>query len=157
MPEEKSEPSGFKVVDRRSFSEDGSRRDEASESDTRREASAPAAPSAAPRREPSRRLEPEPEEEEGYFEEEAAANFATLVSYLSTTAMFQLGLLPGPGGERIPADFSNARRTIDLLEVLEQKTQGNLTPEEATMLEQVLYELRLTFVEAERRRGPKDQ
>ena len=156
MPEEKSEPSGFKVVDRRSFSEDGSRRDEASESDTRREASAPAARSAAPRTEPTHGIEPEPEEE-GYFEEEAAANFATLVSYLSTTAMFQLGLLPGPGGERIPADFSNARRTIDLLEVLEQKTQGNLTPEEARMLEEVLYELRLTFVEAERRRGPKGQ
>ncbi|HKS95691.1 MAG TPA: DUF1844 domain-containing protein [Terriglobia bacterium] len=151
MPEEKNEPSGFKVVDRRSFSEDGSRREEKPAEDIRHEARATAArPSAPP--EPARQPAPEPEEE-AYFEDEGAS-FATLVSYLSTTAMFQLGLLPGPGGERIPADFANARRTIDLLEVLQEKTQGNLTPEEARMIEEVLYELRLTFVEAEQRRGP---
>lgn len=153
MPEEKNEPSGFKVVDRRSFSEDGSRREGTPEDDTRREARATAARPSTQPAEPARRAESEPEEE-AYFEDEAAS-FATLVSYLSTTAMFQLGLLPGPGGERIPADFANARRTIDLLEVLQEKTQGNLTPEEARMLEEVLYELRLTFVEAEQRRGPK--
>jgi len=153
MPEEKNEPSGFKVVDRRSFSEDGSRREEKPEKDAVREVQAgPARPSAPPS-EPDRRAAPEPEEE-AFFEEEGAS-FATLVSYLSTTVMFQLGLLPGPGGERIPADFANARRTIDLLEVLQEKTQGNLTAEEARMLEEVLYELRLTFVEAEQRRGPK--
>jgi len=153
MPEEKNEPSGFKVVDRRSFSEDGSRREEKPEKDAVREVQAgPARPGARPA-EPDRRAAPEPEEE-AFFEEEGAS-FATLVSYLSTTVMFQLGLLPGPGGERIPADFANARRTIDLLEVLQEKTQGNLTAEEARMLEEVLYELRLTFVEAEQRRGPK--
>jgi hypothetical protein len=153
MPEEKSEPSGFKVVDRRSFSEDGSRREETPEENTRHEARATAARPSAPPPEPPRRAAPEPEEE-AYFEDEGAS-FATLVSYLSTTAMFQLGLLPGPGGERIPADFANARRTIDLLEVLQEKTQGNLTAEETRMLEEVLYELRLTFVEVEQRRGPK--
>ena len=153
MPEEKTEPSGFKVVDRRSFSEDGSRRDQL-ESDKRSEAHPPPARSVARPVEPPGGIDLQPEEE-GYLEEEEGANFATLVSYLSTTAMFQLGLLPGPGGERIPADFSNARRTIDLLDVLQQKTQGNLTPDEARMLEEVLYELRLTFVEAEQRRGPK--
>ena len=69
--------------------------------------------------------------------------------------MFQLGLLPGPGGERIPADFPNARRTIDLLEVLQQKTQGNLTEDEARMLTEVLYELRLSFVETSNRQTRK--
>ena len=69
--------------------------------------------------------------------------------------MFQLGLLPGPSGERIPLDLENARRTIDMLEVLRHKTQGNLTAEEAKLLEDVLYELRLSFVELERRRAQK--
>ena len=171
MPEEK-EPSGFKVVDRRSYSEDGSPRD--AEPTERRSESQPA-PGQPPRpqaegphliesepklHEPDLHESELPESElpeqdlEEPFDEEGA-NFATLVSYLSTTAMFQLGLLPGPGGERIPADFPNARRTIDLLAVLQQKTQGNLTPEETQMLEEVLYELRLTFVEAERRRAPR--
>ena len=97
----------------------------------------------------SRSVDREGQADEDY--DEGPANFATLVSYLSTTAMFQLGLLPGPGGERIPADFANARRTIDLLEVLQQKTQGNLTEDEARMIQEVLYELRLSFVEASQR------
>ena len=154
MPEEK-EPSGFKVVDRRSYSEDGSPRDsepterisepQPSQGQTRaRPAESPSViqPGMAEMAEPAEpeMAEPEPADQdlEEPFDDEVA-NFATLVSYLSTTAMFQLGLLPGPGGERIPADFPNARRTIDLLAVLQQKTQGNLTPEEMQMLEEVLY------------------
>jgi hypothetical protein len=80
-----------------------------------------------------------------------APGFDTLVSYLSTTAMFQMGLLAGPGGERIPADLANARRTIDLLEILQEKTQGNLTAEEAKLLDDILYELRMSYVEIEKR------
>ena len=160
MPEEKNEPSGFKVVDRRSYSEDGSPRDPASPGEGRSESQPAPGP---PRRRPAEAapiIEPEPELPQQDLEElfnEEGANFATLVSYLSTTAMFQLGFLPGPGGERIPADFPNARRTIDLLAVLQQKTQGNLTAEEAQMLEEVLYELRVTFVEAEQRRAPRSR
>jgi hypothetical protein len=69
--------------------------------------------------------------------------------------MFQLGLIPGPGGERIPADMTNAQRTIDLLQVLQEKTQGNLTPNESRLLDDVLYELRMTFVELQKRQAPK--
>jgi hypothetical protein len=69
--------------------------------------------------------------------------------------MFQMGLIPGPSGERIPVDLPNARRTIDLLEVLQQKTEGNLTSDEAQLLEDVLYELRMSFVEMERRQARK--
>ena len=65
--------------------------------------------------------------------------------------MFQLGLLPGPGGEHIPVDLTNARMTIDLLDVLQEKTEGNLTEEESRMLAEVLYELRLSFVEVQKR------
>jgi hypothetical protein len=147
MPEDKAHDSGFKVVDRRPFSVDGTRREGAEEktsertSELRTPAAAPSAASAT--REPAEYLEPE------------GSGFETLVSYLSTTAMFQLGVLPGPSGERIPPDMVSARRTVHLLEVLQQKTRGNLTPAESRLLEDVLYELRLSYVEVEKRGARK--
>jgi hypothetical protein len=143
MPEDNAYDSGFKVVDRRPFSVDGTRREDAGKEITENRpephGAAPAAGAAGVGREPDEYLEPE------------GSGFETLVSYLSTTAMFQLGVLPGPSGERIPPDMVNARRTIDLLEVLQDKTQGNLTPAESRFLEEVLYELRLSYVEVEKR------
>jgi hypothetical protein len=160
MADEKNEPSGFKVVDRRSFNSEGARR----EDDT------PGVRNVEPQRPPERRAEPsrpaeraartqavEPqmiESPEADFPEEQSG-FETLVSYLSTTTMFQLGLLAGPGGERIPPDMPNAQRTIDLLQVLQEKTQGNLTPNETRLLDDVLYELRMTFVELQKRQARK--
>jgi hypothetical protein len=94
------------------------------------------------------------ESSDGEFAGEPSG-FETLVSYLSTTTMFQLGLLAGPGGERIPPDMQNAQRTIDLLQVLQDKTQGNLTPTESRLLDDVLYELRMTFVELQKRQARK--
>lgn len=148
MAEETEDSSGFKVIDRRPFAADGTPREELSQDEAKEPETAPppssaragTAPSEAPR--------------EDFFEENTAG-FDTLVSYLSTTAMFQLGLLPGPSGERIPSDLLNARRTIDLLEVLQQKTRGNLTPDEEKLLQDVLYELRMTFVELETRQSKR--
>lgn len=146
MAEEKSEPSSFQVVDRRAFSADGTRREGVvKEEEKKREAQPSPSPRSAPR------AEAEPEE----FPGEMPGGFETLVSYLSTTAMFQLGLLAGPSGERTPADLISARRTIDLLDVLQQKTRGNLTPEESRLLEDVLYELRMSFVEVEKRQAKR--
>ncbi len=146
MPEEKEGDLGFKVVDRRSFSADGLRRPI-----TREEEEKKPEPPLQPSRAGATPIEAEKED----YGTEGRAGFDTLVSYLSTTAMFQLGLLPGPGGERIPPDLINARRTVDLLEILEEKTRGNLTPEEERLLEDVLYELRLSFVEIDKRRAKK--
>jgi hypothetical protein len=144
MPEDEAHNSGFKVVDRRPFSVDGTRREDAPNETEKPEARAKApAPSPTVDSEPEAFLEPE------------GSGFETLVSYLSTTAMFQLGVLPGPGGERIPPDMGNARRTIDLLDVLQEKTRGNLTPVESRFLEDVLYELRLSYVEVEKRGARK--
>jgi Domain of unknown function (DUF1844) len=153
MPEDPKNPSNFKVVDRRTFSEDGSVRDRPSEDDKREAVEIPGGRQASPSSAPAatNRRGPELEDSSG----EGDQGFETLISYLSTTAMFQLGLLPGPSGERIPTDLENARRTIDMLEVLQHKTRGNLTGEEAKLLEEVLYELRMGFVEVERRRAQK--
>lgn len=142
MPEENVESSGFKVVDRRSFTSEGNRvpgQPEKEEQKQERTSSVPPRPQAVP--------PPEPEPED----EDASERFAMLVSYLSTTAMFQLGLLPGPGGEYIPPDLANASRTVDLLEVLQEKTRGNLNSQESKLLDDVLYELRMTYLEVQKR------
>lgn len=142
MAGEKVESSGFRVVDRRAFTSEGNRNPGQSEKEQES-------------REPESRIRPEPSavpsEEIEVDVTETSERFAMLVSYLSTTAMFQLGLLPGPGGEYIPADLANASRTIDLLEVLQEKTRGNLTSQEGKLLDDVLYELRMTYLEVQRR------
>jgi len=139
--------SGFRVVDRRPFAADGSRKEDAVAEEMNGE-TAGATAQSAPREAPS--------EAPGPFDEESSG-FETLVSYLSTTAMFQLGLIAGPSGEHIPADMPNAKRTLDLLEVLQQKTRGNLTAGESRLLEDVLYELRMSFVEMQKRQTRKSK
>jgi len=139
--------SGFKVVDRRPFDADGSRKEDATTGDTSAVAERAADRSAA---------RDVPIDPLGPFDEESVG-FETLVSYLSTTAMFQLGLMAGPSGEHIPADMPNAKRTVDLLEVLQEKTQGNLNAREARLLEEVLYELRMSFLEMQKRQAHKSK
>jgi len=140
MPEDKNQPSGFKVVDRRGFSNAGVRR----EGDDEVEKPAPPAPPFPAASTASPKMIDEPTGDE--VGEMGPTGFETIVSYLSTTAMFQLGLLAGPGGQRIPPDLVNARQTIDMLEVLQEKTRGNLTGNESQLLEEVLYELRMSYV-----------
>ena len=79
---------------------------------------------------------------------EPAANFIELVNLMAMQAAIGLGGYQGPGGERIPPNPIVAKHHIDLLEVLEKKTAGNLTEEEKRILDGVLYELRLQYVQA---------
>jgi hypothetical protein len=139
MADEKNDSPGFKVVDRRSFAAGGEHREEPAPQESRKAPAPPEGPPAAENLE-------EPD-----AEETGAPGFDTIISYLSTTAMFQLGLLAGPGGERIPPDLMNAHRTIDMLEILQKKTQGNLTANESQLLEEVLYELHMSYVAVQQR------
>jgi hypothetical protein len=80
--------------------------------------------------------------------------FTSLVLSLATTAAVHFGDLGDPGtGEKSPRTLEGARQMIDMLAMLQDKTKGNLTPQEATILERVLFELRMRFVEAERESG----
>ncbi len=75
------------------------------------------------------------------------ANLMEIVNLLAMQAVVALGGYQGPGGERIPPNPFAARHYIDLLDVLQKKTVGNASPEEAQTLEAVLYELRMQFVQ----------
>lgn len=74
-------------------------------------------------------------------------DFATFILSLSHSAYMHLGDAPNPVDGRIERNLTMARQTIDLLGLLEEKTQGNLTGDEERVLEQALYELRLRYVE----------
>ena len=79
---------------------------------------------------------------------ESALSFTAFVLSLASTAAIHFGDLPDPvTGAPIAPNFEGAAQMIEILALLEQKTRGNLTAEERQVLEQVLYELRLRFVE----------
>jgi uncharacterized protein DUF1844 len=76
-------------------------------------------------------------------------SFTAFVLSLASTAAIHFGDLPDPvSGEVSTPNLEGASQMIDILSLLEQKTRGNLTAEERQVLEQVLYELRMRFVEA---------
>lgn len=75
------------------------------------------------------------------------ASFEVLISTMATQALFALGGIPDPRTGQRSAHLGLARHHIDLLTVLQEKTQGNLSDEESTMITQTLYELRQRYIQ----------
>jgi hypothetical protein len=74
--------------------------------------------------------------------------FTAFVLSLASTAAIHFGDLPDPvSGKPLTPNLDGASQMIEILSLLDQKTRGNLTAEERQVLEQVLYELRMRFVE----------
>jgi Domain of unknown function (DUF1844) len=73
-------------------------------------------------------------------------NFANIVHSVYMNAVVQLGLA-APEGQKPRPDILGARQSIDMLAVLAEKTKGNLNEEEERLLQTILFELRLTFIE----------
>ncbi|MCA9028723.1 MAG: DUF1844 domain-containing protein [Planctomycetaceae bacterium] len=78
--------------------------------------------------------------------------FATMVHMFSTQAMVALGLIPSPVDGKADQQLSLAKHFIDLLGVLEEKTQGNLADNEKSLLDNSLHELRMAYVELSRQK-----
>ncbi len=78
-------------------------------------------------------------------------DFSTFVLSLATSALYHLGVASDPGGGPPPSEpnLPLARQTIDTLEMLEEKTRGNLDDNEDRLLKSVLYELHMSYVKAE--------
>jgi uncharacterized protein DUF1844 len=78
-------------------------------------------------------------------------SFATLVLSLSTSALLHLGVPPeATSGPEPEINLPLARQTIDILEILQEKTRGNLDEAETKLLESVLHDLRLRYVAAKK-------
>jgi hypothetical protein len=85
---------------------------------------------------------------------EGQMNFSGLVSMLATQAMLFLGAIPDPQTGQTRLDLEQARIPIDTLEMLKEKTKGNLSAQEAEQLKQVLSDLRMAYVQVSRQ--PQD-
>jgi hypothetical protein len=134
--EDTQEKRGFKVEDRRRFSETGEARTEAPPTEAGGASSA-----AAP-------AEPAPHDTHL-----AALSFSTFVLSLSTQALAHLGEIPHPVDNTTTRDLVAAKQLIDILGILQEKTKGNLDAAEGTLLENMLYDLRLRYVEHVRGTG----
>lgn len=147
----------FRVIDRRRFAPDGSEREEDAAPEQAAPAPSVSAPSAPPPSGPAASstsaTDAGPElampHGEPYEERPGAPfepSFGTLLISLSTQALMHLGEIPDLEGGQPHLDLAAARHIIDLIAVLERKTQGNLDADEAALLERILYDLRMRFV-----------
>ncbi|GIW43462.1 MAG: hypothetical protein KatS3mg077_0744 [Candidatus Binatia bacterium] len=125
----------FKVEDRRRFTASGDPRPDLQDQPATERENKPEQTS----KDPGFRMEPPPPP--------PAINFATFVLSLSTQALAHLGEIPDPVTREIRRDLAAASQMIDILAMIEQKTRGNLEPDEAQLLSDILYDLRLRYVE----------
>ncbi|MGH7456520.1 MAG: DUF1844 domain-containing protein [bacterium] len=80
-------------------------------------------------------------------EQKQQALFMQLVLMFHQAAWQQLGKIPNAMTNKVERDLGQARMSIDLLDMLKARTQGNLSEDESRVLEQVLRELKLNFVD----------
>jgi hypothetical protein len=81
--------------------------------------------------------------------------FTEIINLLMMQTVIGLGGMTMPDGRKIPQDLEVAKHHIDLLEILERKTAGNLDDDEQRLLSTALYELRMRFVQATGAPAPK--
>jgi hypothetical protein len=155
----------FKVVDRRPFNPDGTPRElspeERAENERAAEAAAAvnlqpqsAAPQMAPVQESPAPPEQQPERPASRPERAHAggdplddpASFLSLIMSLASNAASSLGMMPHPVTGESGVDLKTAKHWIDVLGMLEQKTQGNLDEQEAQVVEGLLADLRMQYV-----------
>ena len=77
------------------------------------------------------------------------ASFSFLVTTLATQTMVTLGQIPDPVEQKPIVRMQLAKHHIDSLSMLQEKTKGNLTSDESTMLDEVLHQLRILFVQVQ--------
>jgi len=74
-------------------------------------------------------------------------DFATFILSLSHSALMHLGEVPDPETNAVHVELALAKQNVDILGMLEEKTKGNLTGDEERLLAQVLFDLRMRYVE----------
>ena len=143
MSEEKKD---FEVKDRRMFSEDGQKAESA---DAETSAADKAEEQAASSDEETRKTEapePSPVDESDQQPPLPEINFATFVVSLNASALLHLGAIEDPTTGKTDKNLPMAKQTIDMLSMMQEKTEGNLSEEEENLLKNILYDLRLMYV-----------
>ncbi|ESP62719.1 hypothetical protein SMITH_598 [Smithella sp. ME-1] len=130
--EEEKKDSGFVVKDKRLFDEEGKER-----SQEEKLSSAPEETSQAGKDSPN-----EQKQEHDYPQ----VNFTNFVLSLSTSALFHFGDFPEYEGGKAEKNLPAAKQTIDILDMLNEKTKGNLDKNESSLIQGVLYELKMRYV-----------
>ncbi len=80
-------------------------------------------------------------------------NLTFLASSLYLQGMVSLGLLPGPTSDKPQVHLEHAKHTIDTLQMLQEKTEGNRTPDETKEMDTMLHELRLSYIAVQQQGG----
>ena len=142
----KGEEKGFKVEDRRRFSDSGESKEENRTTEEKQAARAQEGPVQEAEGHAGSRTQQRKESAPS-----AEINFSAFVISLSTQALIQLGEVPSPVSGQVEHDLIVAKQMIDILGMLREKTRGNLDQGEEKLLEDALYDLRIRYVEAVKR------
>jgi len=78
-------------------------------------------------------------------------NFSTFIFSLNSSALFYLGEIPDPTTNKKEKNLPIAKQTIDIISMLKEKAKGNLTKEEEILINNILYDLRMRYVEKEKK------
>ena len=139
MTEEEEKEKGFAIRDRRVFAEGKTE-------------GLPKEEEKKEREKPSKTQQPQEAEEKAAESEEEVPlpeiSFSNFIFSLSTSALIQLGEIPDPVVNQTNKNLAMAKQTIDILGILQEKTKGNLTPDEESLNQNILYDLRMRFVNA---------
>lgn len=133
--DETTEEKGFTITDKR---RSGKERPKAPPKAKSKEAPPPPPPQA----------EAPPGQEPPAMEEFPPADFQYLVLFLATQALLCLGEQPDPATGQKIKNLPGAKHAIDLMSVIQEKTKGNLSEDESQLLESLLYDVRMRYVQA---------
>lgn len=148
MAEQKDE--GFKVVDRRLFTEQGELRQDMVEQERREEEAATKKAAEQAKSAPAKSGDGAGEASEGTEEVDAippSRSFQLMIDFLTRNAAAMLGGMADPRTGQPFVDIEGAREMIDMLDVLREKTKGNLAKADSDLLVEVLGSLKLSFME----------
>lgn len=146
-----SKPGGFTVNDRRLFrGNDPVEGDTPNRQDAGPRAEAPGAAAEPPPQRESKGSSTPREDRAPGAPAAPSTDFPSFVLSLASSALMHLGEIEHPQTGRPQKDLALARHSIDILIMLREKTRGNLTPPEQNLLENLLHDLQLRFVEANR-------
>ncbi len=136
MEKEEKEEEAFKVSDKRRFREGAEEVQEETKEETK-----------------GKKGEPSSEQ---FQPPQIEINFASFIFSLGRSAFIHLGEEPDPVSGEKSVSLPMAKETIDVVGLLEEKTKGNLTPEEEQLIKNILYALRMKYVEMAAKRSGEE-